>query len=96
MVRASSQPSQTLSPLPPAPTRFMPSFQSPPPISGSPCSPVSAMQPSIPRAQCSNSEADTSETIGWKKASASVGPSSWPSRNGTISSSTAVSSALAI
>ena len=31
--------SQTLSPLPPAPTRFMPSFQSPAPISGRPCAP---------------------------------------------------------
>ena len=33
------KPSQTLSPLPLAPTRFMPSFQSPEPISGRPCSP---------------------------------------------------------
>ena len=33
---AESQASQTLSPLPPSPTLFMPSFQSPPPISGSP------------------------------------------------------------
>ena len=31
--------SQTLSPRPPAPTRFMPSFQSPVPISGRPCAP---------------------------------------------------------
>jgi hypothetical protein len=31
--------SQTLSPLPPTPTRLSPSFQSPPPISGSPCGP---------------------------------------------------------
>ena len=36
--------SQTLSPLPCLPTRFMPSFQSPEPISGSPCSPN--LQPS--------------------------------------------------
>ena len=60
MVRSSSQPSQTLSPLPPSPTRFMPSFQSPPPISGRPCSPVSSRHWSRPRAQCSNSEADSS------------------------------------
>ena len=34
-VACRSQPSQTLSPLPRSPTRFMPSFQSPVPISGS-------------------------------------------------------------
>ena len=33
------KPSQTLSPLPSIPTRFIPSFQSPAPISGRPCSP---------------------------------------------------------
>src|SRR5690349_7896363 len=32
-------PSHTLSPLPCSPTRFMPSFQSPDPIRGRPCSP---------------------------------------------------------
>ena len=40
--RSTSQrkkPSQTLSPRPCEPTRFMPSFQSPPPISGRPCAP---------------------------------------------------------
>ena len=31
--------SHTLSPLPSMPTRFMPSFQSPQPINGSPCTP---------------------------------------------------------
>ena len=35
-----NQPSHTLSPLPASPTRFMPSFQSPVPISGRPCAPV--------------------------------------------------------
>ena len=39
-IETRNQPSQTLSPLPPAPTRFMPSFQSPVPISGRPCAPV--------------------------------------------------------
>ena len=34
-----NQPFQTLSPLPSAPTRFMPSFQSPVPIRGNPCGP---------------------------------------------------------
>src|SRR4029450_6116423 len=38
----SNQASQTLSPLPPSPTRLRPSFQSPPPISGSPCGPAGA------------------------------------------------------
>ena len=33
------KPSQTLSPAPSIPTRFMPSFQSPEPISGRPCAP---------------------------------------------------------
>ena len=35
-----NQASQTLSPLPSTPTRFMPSFQSPMPMSGRPCAPV--------------------------------------------------------
>ena len=38
-----NQPSQTLSPLPSSPTRFMPSFQSPPRISGRPLAPVRLM-----------------------------------------------------
>ena len=38
-VASMNQPFQTLSPLPPAPTWFMPSFQSPVPISGRPCGP---------------------------------------------------------
>ena len=57
-----------------APTRFMPSFQSPVPISGRPCSPVSSMHWSRPRAQCSNSEAESSATIGWKKRVVLAGP----------------------
>ena len=47
-----NQPSQTLSPCPRAPTRFMPSFQSPVPISGRPCAPVARLT-SIARTQCS-------------------------------------------
>ena len=39
-IETRNQPSQTLSPLPPAPTRFMPSFQSPVPMSGRPWAPV--------------------------------------------------------
>ena len=47
-----NQASQTLSPLPPAPTRFMPSFQSPWPISGRPWAPRWSTR-SRPRRQCS-------------------------------------------
>ena len=50
--RHRKKPSQTLSPLPPAPTRFMPSLQSPEPISGKPCAPK--RRPcSMARTQCS-------------------------------------------
>ena len=49
-----NKPSQTLSPRPPCPTRFMPSFQSPVPISGSPCGPAVSPR-SIARRQCSYS-----------------------------------------
>ena len=58
-----NQPSQTLSPLPASPTRFMPSFQSPVPISGRPCAPVARLR-SRPRAQCSNSDAVSSAMAG--------------------------------
>ena len=40
-----NQASQTLSPRPSTPTRFMPSFQSPMPISGRPCAPVVHARP---------------------------------------------------
>ena len=56
-----NQPSHTLSPLPSCPTRFMPSFQSPVPISGSPWLPTARLRSSA-RAQCSNSDARVSET----------------------------------
>ena len=47
-----NQASQTLSPRPAAPTRFMPSFQSPVPNSGSPCEPILKLESSA-SAQCS-------------------------------------------
>ena len=47
-----NQASQTDSPRPSWPTRFMPSFQSPVPISGRPCRPVARLL-SIARAPCS-------------------------------------------
>ena len=53
----------TLSPLPSAPTRFMPSFQSPPPISGSPRAPNAKLR-RIARIQCSYRLATSSETLG--------------------------------
>ena len=52
-----NQPSQTLSPRPSWPTRFIPSFQSPEPISGRPCAPYFSAR-SIARSACSKSEAD--------------------------------------
>ncbi|MCY1543066.1 hypothetical protein D9M68_788600 [compost metagenome] len=64
MALINSQPSQTLSPLPPSPTRFMPSFQSPVPMSGKPWAPVSLMAWSRPSAQCSNKDAERSEVMG--------------------------------
>src|SRR3546814_3938389 len=45
-------PSQTLSPRPPSPTRFMPSFQSPVPISGRPRPPNRSSARCSPRTQC--------------------------------------------
>ncbi len=60
-----NQPSQTLSPRPSWPTRFMPSFQSPDPMSGSPCAPTARLRSSA-AAQWSNSEADSGERSGWK------------------------------
>ena len=53
-VACRNQPSHTLSPCPPVPTRFMPSFQSPLPISGRPCAPVVEPRSSA-RRQCSYS-----------------------------------------
>ncbi len=55
------KPSHVLSPRPARPTRFIPSFQSPAPNSGSPCAPL-VMLLSIARTQCSNSGAVFGET----------------------------------
>ncbi len=52
-VAARSQPSQTDVPRPSMPTLFMPSFQSPPRISGKPFSPVRVTARSSPSAACS-------------------------------------------
>src|SRR3546814_1110317 len=62
-VCSSDLPSQTLSPRPPSPTRFMPSFQSPVPISGRPRPPNRSSARCSPRTQCwySRSEEHTSE-----------------------------------
>ena len=46
------KPSQTLSPLPWMPTRFMPSFQSPEPISGRPWAPTRPSPRRMARTQC--------------------------------------------
>ena len=64
-VRYRNQPSQTLSPWPFSPTRFMPSFQSPVPISGSPWAPTPRLQ-SIAAAQCSYSVPRRDDCSGWK------------------------------
>jgi hypothetical protein len=60
-----NQPSQTLSPRPLLPTRFMPSFQSPVPMNGSPWAPTARLR-SRAATQWSNSEADSGERSGWK------------------------------
>ena len=60
---AENHPSQTLSPRPPAPTRFIPSFQSPVPISGRPCAPVGRLS-AIARTQCSYTDALSRDRAG--------------------------------
>ena len=85
-----NQPSQTLSPRPSWPTRFMPSFQSPDPMSGSPCAPYfDACR--IARTECSKRDADSADTRGRRYASDCPGSRGGASRNGTVSSSTAAS-----
>ena len=81
-VACRNQPSQTLSPRPCSPTRFMPSFQSPVPISGRPCGP--SCTPSRPRRQCSNSVAVCARRCGSKNASCRSGGSGGPSMNGQL------------
>ena len=86
-----NQPSQTLSPRPSSPTRFMPSFQSPVPISGRPWLPTARLWSSA-RAQCSNS---VPALVGRRRAGrtrrARPRCSAGPVRKATVSSSTAAS-----
>src|SRR5216684_8516718 len=77
-----------LSPWPASPTRFIPSFQSPEPISGRPWLPTARLR-SRARAQCSYSEQCSSETVGRKYDSSSSAWRTGPSRKGTVSSRTA-------
>ena len=49
--------------VPPVPTRFMPSFQSHEPKSGSPCAPA-VVPRSIARTQCSNNVPSSADTLG--------------------------------
>ena len=88
--RSRNQPSQTLSPLPPSPTRFMPSFQSPVPISGRPCSPTVRLLVERARAMLEQRARSFGRPSGWKNASCSPAAERGPSRNGTCSSRTAV------
>ncbi len=67
--RSTSQtkkPIHTLSPLPCSPIRFMPSFQSPPPISGRPCTPMRSPCLTASMA-CSYSVAVRCDTLGMSK-----------------------------
>ena len=56
---------------PAAPTRFMPSFQSPVPNSGRPCEPIARLESSA-RTQCSNSEPAVADS-GAEKALVAIG-----------------------
>ena len=76
-----NHPSQTLSPSPFSPTRFMPSFQSPAPISGSPCRPTARLASSA-TAQCSKRVTVSRETVGRKNDLSRLRSSCAPSRNG--------------
>ena len=73
----------------PSPTRFMPSFQSPVPISGRPAPP--SARPGRARARSVRTAwRSRPRAMGWKKRRARP-RAARPSRNGTISSSTAAS-----
>ena len=71
-----NMPSHTLSP-PPRPTLSIPSFQSPPPISGSPCAPT-ARDESIALTQCVNTLSLSSVRSMRRYMSRSASPSSGP------------------
>src|SRR2546421_1552860 len=81
--KISNQASQTLSLLPPSPTRLRPSFQSPPPISGSPCGPEVAERATA-RRQCSSREPSFGEATGIERLSVCCSSNGCPSRNGII------------
>ena len=81
-----NQPSQTLSPRPSMPTRFMPSFQSPLPINGRPCAPAVAPLSNGPPAMFVERI-----RFGWRSGTGRSAPSrparsGAPVRNGTRSS----------
>ena len=87
-----NQASHTLSPRPSTPTRFMPSFQSPMPISGRPCAPVvhalaQRAQAVLVHARRAPSD-DLRQVVDLVLVAARARASS---RNGTTSSSTAAS-----
>ena len=86
-----NQASQTLSPRPSAPTRFIPSFQSPVPISGSPWLP-DARGCDRARARSARTASPAPRTRAARSsASCSPAASRGPSRNGTVSSRTPAS-----
>ncbi len=80
-----NQPSQTLSPLPSSPTRFMPSFQSPPRISGRPCGAGALRWRDRARARNARRAWRASRsTSGVKKESCWPGSSCWPVDEGHL------------
>ena len=83
-----NHPSQTLSPRPAWPTRFMPSFQSPCPISGRPWLPDREAPVERARAVLEEGGALGRDGRARSRTSACSGASGGPSRNGTTSSST--------
>jgi cyclic beta-1,2-glucan synthetase len=84
-VACRNQPSQTLSPLPCSPTRFMPSFQSPVPNNGNPCSPTTSER-SIARQAWSNTVPISEDRTGAINRSSSPSSSAGPVRYGACSS----------
>ena len=81
--RAGTSRARRSRPCPPAPTRFMPSFQSPPPISGRPWPPTRETAVERPRAVLEQRARARSETMGWKYESCSPARRAGPSRKGT-------------
>src|SRR5207245_2737879 len=77
----------TLAPRPSRPTRFIPSFQSPVPMSGKPCAPR-VSERSRARQQCVYTSAVSPEGSGRRYVSSSPGSSARAVTNGACSSST--------